>query len=98
MDEEELLRYWSTRKELRAKVIEDIIKNLKTVDPNNELDVELILYGWALGQGLDITDASIFANTLITEIKAVSPGSIELDTVAFIRKSVTNQKRTIIKR
>lgn len=88
MHEEELLRYWSTRQNIRAKLIEQVTSQIEDIDPNNELDQELIIYGWAIGQGMTPADASTFANLVITEMKAIYPEKIELDTVAFVVKTI----------
>lgn len=94
--ETELLKYWSTRKELRKSFIEEIAGKPEEIDPESDIYWGDMAFGWAIAKDLPSNDAREFANVITTEIALVYPSLIDLDTVAF--QENISRKRHFIKR
>lgn len=87
--EKELRAYWQSHKGLRADCINDLCRRVSEIDPDEEMDWEVLILGWAISKGLSVSDAEDFASQISYEIALLYPREIQTDNVGFMyRKKI----------
>lgn len=81
--EKDLKEYWDAHKTFRNLLIKEIVNRASEIDPTEEKDWEVMIFGWAIGKGMSIQDADDFASQVSYEIALAHPKSIQEDAIVY---------------